>query len=112
MSEIAKRYFKSYPNNNECHETSDGFVFDSLYNADSHARTLSEKKVMSYKREELTKDDDNSETKESKRGRRSKIETLDSKVIDESKTNELNFESGSVNTSDTVSKTEVQETKS
>lgn len=45
-----KHYFKTYPESNECHETSDGMIFHKRHAADAHAASLADKKVQGYRR--------------------------------------------------------------
>lgn len=44
------QYFKSYPKNNEVHQTSDEYLFHTQNHAQNHARILKDKAVKSFKR--------------------------------------------------------------
>jgi len=53
MSEIAKRYFNNFPNSNQCHESSDGFLFPDLHHANAYAATLRDNKVKTHNRSDF-----------------------------------------------------------
>jgi len=47
MSKV-KEYFKLYPANTECFETSDGTIFHTKYDANMHAGSLEDKEVIPH----------------------------------------------------------------
>ncbi len=58
MSQRVQDYFETYPNSQECFETSDGFLFHQDYDAKAHARNLKDK---SFSRIERGKEDESTE---------------------------------------------------
>lgn len=66
-----KHYFKTYPESNECHVTSDGTIFHKRHSADAHAASLADKKVKGYRRSD---DLDAIEKKEAEQVERRKAE--------------------------------------
>ena len=48
MNQKIEHYFKTYKESEECFETSDGMLFHARGNAESHAGTLQDKKVVKH----------------------------------------------------------------
>jgi len=55
VKDTVKQYFENYPESDSCHETSDGFLFHKLNDAECHGNSLKEKEVVSHARVESLK---------------------------------------------------------
>lgn len=53
--EKIKHYFKTYPQSNECFQTTDEFIFHRAWDARAHAETLKDKRVKPWSRHEVAR---------------------------------------------------------